>query len=217
MRVKWRTGSLTEKIATMKVSKPIYFLMLLTLVVGLILANSTHIEFISGLIRSEADLELIETLASGGSVLLDGDVEEILDQVAGVTQRIRQYYEDGKIACSTLDLFALAEMGYVQILVVLIYVIGVAAALVPLFVECDWKARYLVAANIAPLASMAILALASVKMNKIVEAINSLLGSGAVEVVRTTELTALVIVSAFNLIFAACLMIGIVTSKNSEN
>lgn len=187
------------------------------LVAGLILVNATHMEFSCGLINSEADLKMIETLASGGSVLFEGDVEEILAQVTKVAQRVQQYFDNGKVTCSVLELYSLAEMEYIKILVSLIYLIGIGTALVPLFLECEWKARYLIPANLAPVVSMFLLALASVKMDEIVEAVDSLLGSGVVEAVRTTELTTLIIVSAFNLIFAASLVIGIVTSRYAEN
>ena len=217
MRVKWRTGSLKEIISEIRISKPIYFLMVLTLAVGLILLNTTHIECWTNLIKSEADLELIETLAAGGSSLFDDEVEEIMDQIETTARNVRKYYSDGRIACSMPEMFELAGMGYIQIVLNLIYVFGIAVALVPLFIDCDWKARYLIPANLAPVATMALLALACVKMNEMIETVETMLGSDLVEIVRTNELIALVIVSAFNLIFAACLVIGIVTSINSDN
>lgn len=215
MVVKWRKGSLKDKLSSVAVSKPIYVLMLAVLLAGLVLINVTHFELSSDWIHEKSDLETIEALASGAANLVDEEYEEVLAQVGGIAQRMQNYFKDGKLYCSTPNLYSVAGMGYVQVIVVLLYLVGIAAALIPLVTESEWKARYLIPANLAPAVSMGLLLLACTKMNEMISVVDDLLGSGMVEIARTNELTTLAVVSAFNLIFAFCLVVSILTEEKS--
>lgn len=196
--MKWKKGNLSTTISSMKVSKPIYFLMLVCLMAGLVMMYMTH--FVLDTSNLNSDMLDLEMLGEVGSLLEDG---ELVERMAEIAEFIQAHSENGLISFGLLDLCSLGDMGYLQIVLILLYAAGVVVALLPLLMECAWKAVYLIPANLAPVASMGLLMFICVKMGDILNAAE-----------RTSSLIALVVVSVMNLVFASCLMINLATSGN---
>lgn len=200
MSLKRREGNLSAAVANMKVSRPIYVLMLVCLVAGLLMLYMTH--FVIDTSELNPDMLDVEMLGEVGSLLEEG---ELMKKAAEIAEFLQAHSENGKISVTMLDLCSLAGMGYLQIVLILLYAAGVIVALLPLLTECEWKAFHLVPANLAPVASMCLLMFICVKMGDILNT-----------AVRTTTLITLIVVSVMNFVFASGLVIGLCSSGKEK-
>ena len=192
-----------ESLEGMTISKPIYFLMLVCLVAGLVLMFATH--FVLSI--NDLDLNMMSDLNVGDAVesLLVGE-GDLVEELARIAEFAEAHTRDGDIHFSTLDVFTLAQLGFVKVILVLVYAAAIAVALIPMFTGRKWSVCYLIPANIAPVASMAALVGVCAKLTNILAPAE-----------RTLSLIAWVTVSVMSMVFAFCLIINMLTSEAKAN
>lgn len=188
-------------LADMTISKPVYFLMLILLVLGLALMSMNH--FV--LNTNELDWNMLSDLDLGSAVdsmLNEGNAGEELSRI---TDFFEKHTENGEISVSVFDMYSLMKTGYIRVAIMVLYIAAITIAMIPLFVNCGWKVYYLIPANLAPVVAMAALMAACVKLEKILA-----------PALRTTSLIVWVIVSVMTLLFAFCLIVNMMTTENKK-